>query len=699
MPRAVRFSLFAFRLLLVALLLVGAPALAQEPGEEATGPTNLFGLQEAPVGVRVHPLADGLVREADWAAIRVELENRAGPTTVSLSLEELDISSGDSNHYERVVDLPQGARKDVYLYYRPGFGSSDRELEVVLGRKPFSAPFKVHRASDADVLVGVIGDDPQGLPVVRDTWNREVPGGHLRQEATERAVYTGLVPVAGMPDRPQAYAPLDWVVWPRADATEASAEDLEALLAWVADGGHLLVTVSDTWRNVAGTPLGEALPVALTGVQDVDEVQSLVQALGGFDGAGPVPVARGQLRTGREAQALAVDAEGNPLWAVGAWGLGTVHVVMADTAVAPLASVPRESLWRSLLWLPPADAPWGWSETRAATLGLQPWVLQALRFQAASPQCVEAGTAYVSGLYDHDSQLLEWLNDIPGVAPLPISWLLGFSALYLLVIGPVDYFLLKAIRRQPWTWVTFPLTIAVFSAAALVGTSVIKGNQAVVNRMEVVDVLPDAGVWRGSSFLGVFATRKSDIQLTSGFDDSTVGAMAQEAGFVRSRSIRSTEGPAVMSWRAETWTLGYVQTSWITPSLGQVRLTETPTGWSLTSELAVDLDECALVVGDRAFEVGPLPAGAQRDIWRSGGQSLSDWASSQDAPLMLLTEHRESEHGHLDLAGRASPTLVGLADKPIEPLRIEGLNPDSRTTTVMRIHLVVDETIEAGGTP
>ncbi|MBK8024645.1 MAG: hypothetical protein IPK19_25285 [Chloroflexi bacterium] len=44
--------------------------------------------------------------------------------------------------------------------------------------------------------------------------------------------------------------------------------------------------------------------------------------------------------------------------------------------------------------------------------------------------------------------------------------LFGFLALYILLVGPANYFLLSRINRREWAWVTIPILILVFSALA-----------------------------------------------------------------------------------------------------------------------------------------------------------------------------------------------------------------------------------------
>src|SRR5207249_2777093 len=49
------------------------------------------------------------------------------------------------------------------------------------------------------------------------------------------------------------------------------------------------------------------------------------------------------------------------------------------------------------------------------------------------------------------------------VHKLPVYWLLLLLAVYLLVIGPFDHWILKRLKKQMWTWITFPGYVLFFS--------------------------------------------------------------------------------------------------------------------------------------------------------------------------------------------------------------------------------------------
>src|ERR1019366_9218593 len=50
---------------------------------------------------------------------------------------------------------------------------------------------------------------------------------------------------------------------------------------------------------------------------------------------------------------------------------------------------------------------------------------------------------------------------------IPFSALIGILVLFVLLIGPADYFLLGAFRRRKFTWILFPATSIVFTAATV----------------------------------------------------------------------------------------------------------------------------------------------------------------------------------------------------------------------------------------
>lgn len=722
-------------LLLLLFSLLSLPAFAQQPPAPpaAPAPGDVMKPDEQGLAMRVQPLADGIGRANRWTALRITILNVGESTTAVIGLSESS-AEGESVGYRREIELPQGSRKDVVLPIRPSFTYGQRVLRLdTEDGRALDRTYPLELLADGDVAVAVIGDDPIGINAVTSAWGGPVPGRTVRLATTERKVRTGLVPLAAIPDRSAAWSAIDWVVWPQPDPSEIGPEQLDALKHYVADGGHLVVTVTDNWSQVAGSPLAELLPVALTGVRDAEHVDPLLLKLGAA-AAGPVttPVAVAAQREvqGRGAWTWAALDDGRPLWVSGTYGLGTVHVLTVDPTLAPFAGAAgvRENLWRRVLWLPPPGAPAEWWRLESGWVGsstfttvdwqnssviatsLDTWDTQIddppLPSQLADALHLGTSSWYANVVpdlnqgwgpsYDWGIDLRDKLNDIPGVAPLPLSWLMLFSAAYLFAIGPFDWLVLRLLGRQPLTWVTFPFYIVLFSAIALVGTSLRKGSQAAVVRVELVDVLPGTALWRGDTHLGVFSTRKTELSLRGGFEDAVVAPLDGEHGAMWDVAVLADEGPGNLAWRAETWTLAYVQSTWTTAAQGGLAVTRTDQTLHVTSTLPVDLAAATLVARGNRYDLGPIKAGETREIPLGaplyidpyyGGdvklgtalpEELLGWAAGKQV------QRPPFQRGHYD-AQWAHPVVLGVTTTPIEPLVLSGLEPETRSLTVFRI--------------
>lgn len=664
------------------------------------------------LAMRVEPLGDGLVRPGSWAGLRVQVANAGRGTTGTLVLEERG-SGTEMIRWERTIDLPEQARREVVLHYRPSGHTRERvvELRTADGRA-LAESFSLRAVQQRDVAIGVLGFDPVGLTALSTATRHEIPGRVPRvpDGSEPRSVRTGLIPLAAMPRHSALYEPFDFLVWPQGTPAGVTARQADAVRSWVADGGHLVLTVTDQWRQWGDSALAPALPVVLDGQRDLMDGSDLLHALGGARAEAVLPVATGRVRTDRRTWTLAGTRDA-PLWVVGRYGLGTVHVLLADPSTAPLATeVRRDRLWESLLWLPAANrgsagvddiTTYGTSSDRSARVPAADADL-AIALHAWDPtsvQCFLGGSFSDYETWEFDDPEAAWsgrvrdhLNDIPGVAPLPISWLVAFSGLYLLVIGPLDFAVLRWMRRQPWTWVTFPVTIAVFSGAALVGTSLTKGSTAVLTRVEVVDALPD-GIWRGQSWLAVFSTRKTRLTLASSFPDSAIAPM-DEAGMMGGPSVRSSEGPGVLAWDAETWTLAYAATRWTAEGMGTVRARMDAEGMLLTSDLPFELRDAVVIydieaeLGRNLHRVGTVVPGEQVHVPSLGGSGTLT-LDDADAVASMLVDLPERGRGHLH-AGVEGPVLMGLAPEPVERLSLTGLAPEERTLTWVRIPLTLE---------
>ncbi len=74
------------------------------------------------------------------------------------------------------------------------------------------------------------------------------------------------------------------------------------------------------------------------------------------------------------------------------------------------------------------------------------------------------------------------------VTIIPFGYVALFIVLYILVVGPLDFFLLKYVfKRLEWTWITFPTVVVGVSVVAYFAAYALKGRDLKINKVDIVD--------------------------------------------------------------------------------------------------------------------------------------------------------------------------------------------------------------------
>src|SRR5690606_1256610 len=93
-----------------------------------------------------------------------------------------------------------------------------------------------------------------------------------------------------------------------------------------------------------------------------------------------------------------------------------------------------------------------------------------------------------------------------GVKLVPFSLVFLLVVVYILLIGPGDYFLVKKVlKRMEATWITFPLIVLIFSGVAYYLANWMKGDEIRLNQVDIIDVDASSGFVRGTTYANVFS--------------------------------------------------------------------------------------------------------------------------------------------------------------------------------------------------
>jgi hypothetical protein len=456
--------------------------------------------------------------------------------------------------------------------------------------------------------------------------------------------------------------------------TTLSGNRGEALKQWVQRGGHLVVAVSSNWQAVNEGLLGEMLPVKVNGQVQVTPFDSLEAFTGGshqiaFENA-PVRAAKFEEIEARGGKVIASTLS-TPLVVRGPFGFGRVTVIGLDIDGKPFSGWPD----RSLFFVKALD----------------------LRASAVGIDVTRPGTRIMSAaMSDLSTRLRQTLDQFQGVTLVPFAWVAGFILLYILLIGPGDYFFLKkVVKRMEMTWITFPIIVVTVSLLAYYAAYFVKGTDLRANKIDVIDIDQEAGIARGASWVNLFSPKNRDYSIKvlpvapnqeMPADPSTevvnppgtevllswfgvpedglrgMNSRGQGLGFGNRGYAYGPLGKAeeLLGVRIEIWSTKAFLTRWFGPSpAGTVIDSDLqPTGTdrlsgTITNKLTVPLKNTIVVYGKQVYyKVGTIEPGATFDIENSGNRSLD----------RSLSEHLREELSNF-LPQNYSPSSAGETGK------------------------------------
>ncbi|MBI1310002.1 hypothetical protein GC176_01755 [bacterium] len=97
------------------------------------------------------------------------------------------------------------------------------------------------------------------------------------------------------------------------------------------------------------------------------------------------------------------------------------------------------------------------------------------------------------------------------VEVVPLPYIGAILLLYLLTIGPVDYFVLGAFKARRFTWITFPLATVGFTLFTVWLSNSFLSSSAERTFVEVLDVMPNGEVARSNRLELLFTMSSTDV--------------------------------------------------------------------------------------------------------------------------------------------------------------------------------------------
>jgi hypothetical protein len=455
------------------VLLLGG-ALFFVPAATAADPTPLPA-SESGITLTAEPMLGGAFRSGTWAAIRVVIDNQGPAVDGELRLTS---SLDNSSTFGRAVQLPTGARQEHVLYDLMGVLNGRFTLSLVSGSATLaSVNIAIQPVGAAQINVVVVAEQPQTLVgPLKTAVDALSPGSPNIVTATPEQ----------LPPRAEAWASADVLVWHDAASNRLDPERIDALRTWVATGGQLLIVAGSTGATSLGSFPQDMLPFVPAGTIDVTttDLQAILGALPA--GATSLPALTGDLVRGK-----ALLSEGGTVVAARTpFGLGSVAVLGIDPGTPWLANSPlAQVLWSK--YLPP-------------------------KLAMFNGRTLDEG--FISGA----------LADLPAIQLPSLGLLLLIIVGYIVVIGPLNYLVLRRRDRREWAWVTMPASIIAFAVIAYVVGVAQRGSSVVVNELAIVRGATGTDRGVAQVYVGVYAPTRSSFNVKVG-GDSLLSATAASA--------------------------------------------------------------------------------------------------------------------------------------------------------------------------
>ena len=558
------------------------------------------------VSLAATPAFEGNYTPGTWLPIDVRLSNAGPPlnATVAAALPDSPFRN------VQLVELPTGAEKQLTLYVAMEQSARAVRLTVEQGATLLAEQELALRPRPDERLLGVLAAGELRLSLPR------------REDLASLPFTTVTMTPGALPERAAGLGSLALLLISGVPADALGAPQAEALLGWVAAGGHLVLGGGpEAARSVAGLP-PPLQPAAIGAEAQVPD--EALAALTASEGPGPLPGVA--LAPAPDAQPFGDGAA--PAWVTRRVGQGAVTQLAFDPglpAIQGWAGAPQ--FWDRLLRPP----------TLVSTpLGLQP------RADAIQEQILSGA-----------------LTNLPALSLPPSDVIFAILALYAVLVGPGLALLLRRYDRQAWAWAAVP-ALALLTGAAVFGLALaLRADQRVINQLSLVELVGE-GRARARTYVGALAPQ--DQTLAAALAAPALvrpvrGASGTYGAVGGARGDISQEAPAA-DLNVEAWQLQGLMAESQLPLEGVVAvLAVGPAGprVELRNDSGQTLRGAVAVYGEQVVFLGDLrPAERLQALWPAQPPSAEEVPRGTPLSYLVLREELDAGRG----AGQAPDRAV-----------------------------------------
>jgi len=590
---------------------------------------------------------DDILPERSWFPITCEIFNDGPAFNAVIEIAAQDFGTGQSRRF--LLDLPTNTRKRVTIpVYASARSWNVRLLDERGNVRSETTLTPRWMMRNHLPLIAALPRTVSGMPVLPETPALSAVDDKYKVARLQTSLF---------PDNPLALEGIDVLYLNSEKAVDLSVGQVNALMAWLQNGGHLIVGVEQL-TDVSATPwLRDLLPCTFSSEGNITAKDALKDYAHSAAFVPDNAVANERPNqpkiTSFQAQKLGANKQrpaprnGPPP------GTPRVEPEVATNSIGPTDDVQFEAapMLVAKVTLRDGTVLIGDDATPLAVDGLrgrgritvltfnperEPFVSWKNRNWFWSGLCNIPGSTFLNPNANvmanrlSSDGIFRAMIETKQVRKLPLGWLLALLVAYLVVIGPLDQYWLKKINRQMLTWITFPCYVVFFSALIYFIGFHLRAGELEWNELNMVDVLPDndRAVLRGQTYVSIYSPNNAHYELAGkekfaslrgeylgnfGGNQEGTHAMVEQKGnnFVADASV-------------PVWTSELFVSDWIQPAALPVdmKVQATSGGWEITVNNGLDRDLPGLqvVLGGRIYQLGALAAGQSKTYSEKSGE-------------------------------------------------------------------------------
>lgn len=439
---------------ILAVLFAFAVSLGKTTGAQAQEQSDLKLNIEAGLG--------SYCKQGTWIPVRVTVENSGRDLDARISLRNK--TYGAEILHATDVTLPNSSRKAITLY-APASDSTGISFTTRVeadGKVLATSSVRIYCTDNESRIIGVAADDVNAFNVIES------------QSYATKKLRTAPLDLADLPEREEGWEALDALILSGVDTGVLNQAQRSALSAWVSRGGILLVAGGPKWQAVSAGLDSDLIPVQVHSTQKVQALSALSQYLRRQDAlSGEATLSVGTVQEG--AEVLIWQGE-IPLLVEKQIGFGKVLYLAADPALRPL------NTWDGIA---------SFYDVQFSSYSKHPHWLDGWENYAAE----QAASTLDNILIPSSLTLLCWLGT------------------YIVMIGPINYLLLKRLKRNHLAWASIPTLAIFFTAIAYFAGGMARGSAPILNRLSVVQAWEGQDQAQVQEIVGVYSPTRATYTL------------------------------------------------------------------------------------------------------------------------------------------------------------------------------------------